>query len=160
MKKVSKLLIGLIIINLFSCNKLNNSNLASTSDESINTTVEEDDNMELTLKIENFKVDVSWENNESVNELKNLAVDELIINMSRYGGFEQVGSLKTMITSSDTRITTIPGDIMLYSSNQIVIFYGSNTWEYTKLGHINLSKNELTNLLSNKDVSISLSYKY
>ena len=116
--------------------------------------------MELTLKIENFKVDVSWENNESVNELKNLAVDELIINMSRYGGFEQVGSLKTMITSSDTRITTIPGDIMLYSSNQIVIFYGSNTWEYTKLGHINLSKNELTNLLSNKDVSISLSYKY
>ena len=27
-----------------------------------------------------------------------------------------------------------------------MIFYGSNTWEYTKLGHINLSEEELKKL--------------
>lgn len=64
--------------------------------------------------------------------------------MSIYGGFEQVGSLGKAITSSDTSITTSSGDICLYQSNQIVIFYGSNTWSYTKLGHISLSKSELT----------------
>ena len=46
------------------------------------------------------------------------------------------------------RITTNPGDIVLYSSNQIVIFYDSNTWSYTKLGHINLSKSELTGVIN------------
>ena len=44
----------------------------------------------------------------------------------------------------------------LYQSNQIVLFYGSNTWSYTKLGHINLSKSELTELLGEEDVTITL----
>ena len=77
--------------------------------------------------------------------------------MSKYGGFEQVGSIGSILPSSDTRITTNPGDIVLYSSNQIVIFYDSNTWAYTKLGHINLSKSELTDLLGDEDVVITLS---
>ena len=49
--------------------------------------------------------------------------------------------------------------IVLYSSNQIVLFYGSNTWDYTKLGHINLTKNELVDLLADEDVTITLSLK-
>ena len=61
--------------------------------------------------------------------------------------------------SSDTRITTIPEDIVLYSSNQIVLFYDSNTWSYTKLGHIILSKSELTDLLGDEDVVITLNLK-
>ena len=89
--------------------------------------------------------------------MKNLAKDGLTINMSKYGGFEQVGSIGSTLPSSDTRITTNPGDIVLYSSNQIVIFYDSNTWSYTKLGHINLSKSELTDLLGDEDVVITLS---
>lgn len=76
-----------------------------------------------------------------------------------YGGFEQVGSLGTSITSADDRITTSPGDIVLYSSNQIVIFYDSNTWAYTKLGHISLSKSELTDLLGDGDVTITITLK-
>ena len=79
--------------------------------------------------------------------------------MHMYGGFEQVASLGTSITSADTRITTSPGDIVLYSSNQIVIFYDSNTWAYTKLGHINLSKSELTDLLGDDDVTITITLK-
>ena len=116
-------------------------------------------NKTLSLKIGNTIVDVDWLENDSVDALKELAKDGLTIKMNMYGGFEQVGSIGTSIVSSDTRITTNPGDIVLYSSNQIVIFYGSNTWAYTKLGHINLSKSEITNLLGNSDVTITITLK-
>ena len=126
------------------------------------TTTKEDDeymNKTLVLKIDNTIVDVYWMDNVSVKELKKLAKDGLTIEMHKYSTFEQVGSLPKSIKSSDTNITTTPGDIVLYSSNQIVLFYGSNTWDYTKLGHINLTKNELTDLLADEDVTITLSLK-
>ena len=56
--------------------------------------------------------------------------------MHKYSTFEQVGPLGHTITSHDVEMTTSPGDIVLYSSNQIVVFFGTNTWGYTKLGHI------------------------
>lgn len=134
----------------------------NTTSDDTTTQHEEDDelmNKTLSLKIGNIEVDVNWLDNDSVTALKNLAKDGLTIEMHMYGGFEQVGSLGTSITSADARITTSPGDIVLYSSNQIVIFYGSNTWAYTKLGHISLSKSELTDLLGDEDVTITISLK-
>lgn len=79
--------------------------------------------------------------------------------MHMYGDFEQVDSIGSTISSSDTRITTNLGDICLYPSNQLVVFYGSNTWEYTKLGHINLGKTELTDFLGDEDVTITITLK-
>ena len=133
----------------------------ATSDDTTTQTKGDDElmNKTLSLKIGNTEVDVNWLDNDSVTALKKLAKDGFAIEMHMYGGFEQVGSLGTSITSNDTRITTSPGDIVLYSSNQIVIFYGSNTWAYTKLGHINLSKSELTDLLGDGDVTITITLK-
>ena len=55
---------------------------------------------------------------------------------------------------TDAQMTTQPGDIVLYSGNQLVIFFGSNSWSYTKLGHIEgFSTDELTALL-NKDIAV------
>ena len=55
---------------------------------------------------------------------------------------------------SDVQMTTQPGDIVLYSGNQLVVFFGSNSWSYTKLGHINgLSADELAALLD-KDIAV------
>ncbi len=53
-------------------------------------------------------------------------------------------------------IKTGYGDIVLYSGNQIVVFYGSNSWAYTRLGHIDMTQEELTELLGNGDVEITL----
>lgn len=170
MKKLLTILLAITLISLTSCGKSNNSPTQTTTDEPSTTiTIPSDDNqttkedetanMKLTLKIYGTEVDVIWVDNDAVKTLKNLAKDGLTINMSKYGGFEQVGSIGSTLPSSDTRITTNPGDIVLYSSNQIVIFYDSNTWSYTKLGHINLSKSELTDLLDNEDVVISLDLK-
>lgn len=170
MKKLLTILLAIMLITMTSCGKSNNSSLQPTTDEPSTTittpsddnqTTKEDEtaNMKLTLKIDDTEVDVIWADNDSVKALKNLAKDGLTINMSKYGGFEQVGSIGSTLPSSDTRITTSPGDIVLYSSNQIVIFYDSNTWSYTKLGHINLSKSELTDLLGDEDVVVTIDLK-
>ena len=77
--------------------------------------------------------------------------------MSMYGGFEQVGHIGRRITGNDRQTTTHPGDIVLYSGDQLVVFYGSNSWAYTRLGKINLTQEELTKLLGNGDVTLTLS---
>lgn len=171
MKKLLTILLAIMLATLTSCGKSNNlptqpitdepSTTITTPSDDNSTTEEEDEtaNMKLTLKIGDTLVDVSWLDNESVNALKKLSKDGLTINMNKYGGFEQVGSIGSSLPSNDTRITASAGDIVLYSSNQIVIFYDSNTWAYTKLGHINLSKSELTDLLGDEDVVITLNLK-
>ena len=170
MKRVLTVLLAIMLITMTSCGKSDNSSTQPTTEEpSITITTPSDDNqttkedetanMKITLKIDGIEVDVIWADNDSVKALKNLAKDGLTINMSKYGGFEQVGSIGSTLPSADTRITTNPGDIVLYSLNQIVIFYDSNTWSYTKLGHINLSKSELTDLLGDEDVVITIDLK-
>lgn len=101
---------------------------------------------------------VTWEDNESVAELKKQAEQGAItVQMSKYGGFEQVGSLGRRYPSNDSQITTQNGDIVLYSSSNIVLFYGSNSWAYTRLGKINLLSSEVTEILGNQNVTISIS---
>lgn len=62
--------------------------------------------------------------------------DPVTVQMSDYGGFEKVGDLGTELPTSNRQTTTRAGDIVLYQGNQIVIFYGSNSWSYTRLGRI------------------------
>ena len=114
----------------------------------------------LRMKIADTPVTVAWEDNEAVAALKEYCRDQILtIPMSMYGGFEQVGSIGTTLPRNDVQTTTQSGDIMLYSGNQLVVFYGSNDWAYTRLGHItDKSQDELTALLSNGDISISLEY--
>ena len=114
---------------------------------------------EIKLMIDNTPVDVAWEDNESVKALAELCADEpLKIEMSMYGGFEQVGSIGTSLPRDDVQTSTSAGDIVLYSGNQIVVFYGTNSWAYTRLGKItNMSADELANMLGNQDVVLTLS---
>ena len=78
------------------------------------------------------------------------------IHMSDYAGFEKVGALGQDLPTSDRQTTTRAGDIVLYQGNQIVIFYGSNAWSYTRLGKID----DLTGwaeALGSGDVSVTFS---
>ena len=126
-------------------------------------TVKEDneDSNEMKLKIGDTEVEVQWEDNESVSALMYMVENEpLVIQLSMYGGNEQVGSIGSTLPSSDTNTTTEAGDIVLYNSSNIVIFYGSNTWDYTRLGKItDKSEEEMTELLSNGDATVTISMK-
>ena len=77
------------------------------------------------------------EENEAVSELVEMMQESpVVIQMSDYSGFEKVGPLGTSLPVNNSQTTTQAGDIVLYNGNQIVIFYGSNSWSYTRLGHI------------------------
>lgn len=106
------------------------------------------------LLIGETEVPVTWENNASAEELKELS--PVTIQMSMYGGFEQVGPIGQSIVRNDVQTETSYGDIVLYSGNQIVIFYGSNSWAYTRLGHVDLSQQEMREMLGSGDVAITL----
>lgn len=83
---------------------------------------------------------------EAFREL--LAQGPLTIEMADYGGFEKVGALGHSLPESNSRIDARPGDVMLYQGNQIVVFYGSNSWSYTPVGRIQgLSAAELKTFL-------------
>ena len=138
-------------------------NIISQSSELGESTAEENKvNHELTMKINGEIVSVEWENNESVSALKELASESPItIQTSLYGGFEQVGSIGHSLPRNDERITAQAGDIVLYSGNQMVMFFGSNTWAYTKLGHItNKTPAELNALLGNDNATITIILNY
>ena len=115
--------------------------------------------MALHMEIDGTAVEVAWEDNESAEALKALCANgPLTVQMSMYGGFEQVGSIGTSLPRDDVQITTQAGDIVLYSRSNLVVFYGSNSWAYTRLGKIqDLTNVELAKLLSNGNVTITLS---
>ena len=145
---------------------LDNSQKASNTEQSTDdmqdessASSEEEEMREMIIKVGDEELHVNWENNESVEALRALCEEEpLEIQMSMYGGFEQVGSIGQSLPRGDAQMTTSAGDIVLYAGNQIVMFYGSNSWAYTRLGHIrDKSGAELTELLGSGDVSITVS---
>ena len=139
--------------------------IAETGSEAMTYRTEEimceDEESVMTMKIGESPVQVDWEDNESVEALKSLAKQgDITIQMSMYGGFEQVGSLGESLPRNDKQTTTKSGDIVLYSGNQIVIFYGSNSWAYTRLGHISdKDESQMEELLSNGDETVTISAK-
>ena len=133
---------------------------ASAAEQPQENKTESEETETMQMKIGETEVEVAWEDNESVAALKELARDGLIIQMSTYGGFEQVGSIGKSLPREDRQTTTQAGDIVLYSGNQLVVFYGSNSWAYTRLGKIaDKSASELSELLGGGDVTITLALK-
>ena len=121
---------------------------------------EQKEETDMRLLINDTPVEVLWEDNEAVTALRELVRDgALTVAMSPYGGFEQVGPIGRSLPRADSRITTEAGDIVLYSGDQIVVFYGSNTWAYTRLGKIQgLDGAALTSLLGGGAVTLTITY--
>lgn len=120
---------------------------------------DDEEETKMVMQIGDTVVSVKWEDNESVAALRELAAQEgaIAISMSMYGGFEQVGSLGASLPRADEQTTTEAGDIVLYSGNQIVVFYGSNSWAYTRLGRItDQTAEQLKELLGNGDVVLTI----
>lgn len=153
---------SIMIFSLFCIAALLGAGCASGSREAasvdtVNQTVQEP--QEIVLSVNQTPLTVSWEKNESVTALTELLQEgAVIIETERFGGFEQVGNLPCSLPRKDVSMTAEAGDIMLYTGNSIVLFYGSNTWTYTKLGHIEgLSGEELNSLLNSAEVTVTLS---
>lgn len=112
----------------------------------------------ITLTVEEASMTATLVDNEATRRLLDLLAEGPIqVSMSDYGGFEKVGSLPQSLPTSNSQITTSPGDIMLYQGNQIVIFYGSNSWSYTPLGKIDgATSNNLRQFLGTGTITLTL----
>lgn len=102
------------------------------------------------------------ENTATTALKQRLAQGPLTLRMDDYGGMEKVGSLGFTLPRNDVSTTTSPGDIVLYQGSSLVIFYGSNSWSYTRLGRIDgeTSRERVLDLLGGTgsvDVTLSLS---
>lgn len=105
---------------------------------------------------------VTLADNEATKALvAKLQLSPVTITLDSSGGFEIWGALGFSLPTSNEQITAQPGDVILYNGSNICLFYGSNTWSYTRLGHIDdLTESELRTFLkageSNISVTLSL----
>lgn len=107
-------------------------------DEAQAQTIKEEDMTEkLYITIGNQTLPVTLVKNNATEALMAaLAANPITYEADDHGGFEKVGALGISLPTNNQQLTTQAGDVILYSGNQIVLFYGSNSWSYTRLGRI------------------------
>ena len=94
--------------------------------------------MTIQLQVNGRTFAATLEQNDAARALaQRLADSPLTLRLQNYGGFEKVGPLGESLPANDRQTTTHAGDIVLYQGDQIVLFYGSNSWSYTRLGRVN-----------------------
>lgn len=113
--------------------------------------------MKMQVQVGDHTFFATLENNATTEALvEMMKAAPIEIQMRDYSGFEKVGLLGTSLPADDHQTTTQAGDIVLYTGNQIVMFYGSNSWSYTRLGRIdNLTGWE--EALGSGDITVRLS---
>lgn len=96
-------------------------------------------------------------NNTSTDALKKLLNENpLIIQMNDYGNFEKVGPIGTTLPRNDVRITTEPGDIILYLGSNLCLYYNTNTYTFTRIGKIqDVTQDELKKILGDGSVTVT-----
>ena len=101
------------------------------------------------------------ENNSSAQALKEqLAKGNITVEMNDYGDMEKVGLLGISLPRNDRQTTTGPGDIILYLGNNLVIYYDTNSWDFTRIGKVNGigTRKEMLDLLGGTGkISVTLS---
>ncbi len=97
--------------------------------------------------------------NSSAEALKEiLMAGPLTIDMSDHGNMEKVGPIGQSLPTNDEQITTGPGDIILYMGDSLVIYYDTNSWNFTRLGKIqDVTQAELKEILGGGNVTVTLS---
>ena len=95
-------------------------------------------------------------NNSSAEAfLEKLNSESIKLELHDYGNFEKVGPLPWDLPRNDEQITTVPGDIILYQENQLTVYYDENTWNFTRLAHIDgVTTEELLEVLGDGDVTV------
>lgn len=137
----------------------------SSSDEKSNTPdtgeAPEDENT-IVAQIGDNTLTIKLEDNSSAQALKDLLANgPLTVEMHDYNNFEKVGELGTSLPQNNESITTEPGDVILYQGTSITIYYGVNTWNFTRLGKVqNLTQEELKAILGDEDVTVTFGLGY
>jgi hypothetical protein len=119
----------------------------------------ESESMKIKITAGNVTFIAVPEENSSAQAFLDLLEEQPItVQMSDYAGMEKVGTLGVDLPRNDTQISVGAGDVILYQGNQITIYYGTNSWNFTKLAHIeNATKESLLEALGLGDVEVTFS---
>lgn len=138
------------------------SSISESSAEVSETTIENNENkeeniMKITAGDTVFTAELA--DNSSAEALKTLLAEgPLTIEMSDYASMEKVGPIGQDLPRNDEQISTDAGDIILYQGNSLVIYYGTNSWNFTRIGKINgVTKQELLDVFGDGDVTVTFS---
>ena len=157
MKTVSHMMAGigagLLLLSLISCIQAPQ---PTEQQEEHNAESKMPDQIKISISGKTLPIDLV--SNDAVKALATaLRTAPITYTASDYGGFEKVGPLGRSLPASDTQITTQAGDVILYGGNQIVLFYGSNSWRYTRIGKIqSASLEELKTFLKAGEGSVEV----
>ena len=149
------------INKLFERNILNKSTVNNEKDDNNINKVEENSMKTLQIIVNKQVLNVELENNSSAQAfLEKIKDKDVVVDAQDYGNFEKVGDLGFDLPTNDERITTEPGDLILYQGNQITLYYDTNTWNFTKLGKVKgVSQKELKKILGNGAVTLTFKYQ-
>lgn len=151
MKTFTKILIMMSALFMSSCSDDSNEAVAQTTMS-----------QKMYITIDGVSQSVTLYNNTAAQALvARLQNGNVTVTLNSSGGFEIWGALGFSLPASNEQITAQPGDVILYNGSNICLFYGSNSWSYTRLGHIDgLSESALRSFLkageSNISVTLSL----
>lgn len=149
-KRMRQILIIMAAMLMACCSKENEMTAQDTLDYKMNITID-GQTKSVTLV----------DNAATKTLIEKLQQGPVTVTLNSSGGFEIWGALGFSLPTSNQQITAQPGDVILYNGSNICIFYGSNSWSYTRLGKIDgLTGNELSTFLkagqSNISVTLSL----
>ena len=89
------------------------------------------------------------ENSSTRALLAQLEKGDITYEADDYGNFEKVGYIGFSLPQNNESITTTAGDVILYQGNNICLYYGSNSWSFTRLGKIEgMSRDEIKTFLN------------
>ena len=137
MKNFIKNLLMIAVLMLSGCGSDNNEVMAQTMTQKMNITI---DGVTQSVTL--------IDNAASQALVARLRESPVTVTLNSSGGFEIWGALGFSLPTSNEQITAQPGDVILYNGSNICLFYGSNSWSYTRLGHIDgLTESELRTFL-------------
>ncbi len=158
MSKKSMIILGIVVIGIIISAFLIFRNQTPYDADDLNQELIEENEFMINLQIGERTLTATLVDNSSARALlKELENGPITINMRDYGSMEKVGALPNSLPRNDEPITAGPGDIILYQGNALVIYYDNNSWNFTRLGHIDgVTTSELRSILGTGSVTVTL----
>ena len=126
------LFLAFLAVSLVSCASCSKNSVTSESNNNTNAT-----GSKMKIKIGNSTFTATLYDNQAATAFKSLL--PLTLNMVELNGNEKYVDLPRSLPTNASNPGTIQnGDLMLYGSSTLVLFYKtfSTSYSYTKLGHI------------------------
>lgn len=168
MKKILTIL-SFLCISLVACGDKDDDTKPAENQEEIQdiNNTENQENIEkqemktLIITVSGKSLEADFADNSSAKALAEaLKQSPITYKADDYGGFEKVGDLGQSFPQNNEQISTSAGDIILYQGHNLCIYYGENSWNFTRIAKIpNITKEELLKFLGEGEIEIKLEVK-